>query len=195
MFKRVLLAAVFLIPAISYAQVRRNNHFRIEGFSVKTDAIALARSWIKDDLMTYAVSGELYFNDEFSLSADLASEKQGAVFRERRIGGHFRWYLMQDDCSCSSFFIGSYATLVNVRNAPTDTLHTKEKKYLRSFWEGGFTGGYQAIFNDHFIIDPFVEVGLQFPGTYQYLDTYRTPYAPKDIILEIRIQVRVGYRF
>ena len=74
MLKYFLLAGTLCIAADSFSQVRHRRNFRIEGISLKTEAFSTFESLLEKNSTSLNLSGEIYFNEEFSLIADLAIE-------------------------------------------------------------------------------------------------------------------------
>ena len=108
--------AVLLIPAIAFSQYRQS-FFQLEGFSVKTDALQLLKTAIKGS-ESYSLSGEMYFNDEYSIDIDAGIDTEsdpGLKRTQKTLTGQFRWYFKQGDCPCSAFFVGTYFGSVSIR--------------------------------------------------------------------------------
>jgi outer membrane autotransporter protein len=201
-FKPCILAAALLIPSHGFSQNRHKSNFHIEGFSVKTDVLTLMNTAISKSLNGYYISGELYFNNEYSINADMSttSESQPGYYRkEKRWGSHVRWYFMQDDCNCSALFGGIYFSSVSrtetvSRYLPNNAIKTVN--YDKSSFEGGLCGGYEAILADHFVIDPSVQLGLGFYSDSQNTETINGMYdAPDTGLILVKIMLAVGYRF
>ena len=102
MLKYYIPAAMLLIPFAGYSQSRHRSHFRVEGVAVKTDVLSLFTSAINKGSKNYYLSGEIYFNNEYSFNVDLGAETEtqpGWKRTGRRFGSHFRWYFKQDDAT------------------------------------------------------------------------------------------------
>ena len=74
-------------------------------------------------------------------------------------------------------------------------LHNNAKSYTTSFVEGGFTGGFQALVAEHFVIDPEVQIGMELPHTIYNTETEAYSPGERDIELLFSITFGVGYRF
>jgi len=197
MFKSYLLAASLLIPSAGFSQNRHRKNFRIEGFSVKTDVLTLFSSILDKASERATLSGEMYFNEEYSLSVDLgveAASQPGWKRLEKNIGSQFRWYFWQDDCNCSALFVGSYFIASTLRESVDEKLLLNNGvSYTTSTLEGGLTGGFQALLARHFVIDPSVQMGMKLPHEIHYEESSRPN--EKDEGLLLRIALGVGYRF
>ncbi|MFI5218880.1 MAG: hypothetical protein ACHQNT_05270 [Bacteroidia bacterium] len=199
MLKYHILAAMLLISTPGYSKNRHSRYFRVEGFAIKTDILSLFASALNKGSKSYNLSGEVYFNNEYSFNADLGTETEtlpGSTLTRRRFGSHFRWYFKQDDCNCSAFFAGSYFSFVNTRQHVDHNLpHNNTAGYNKSSSEVGLSGGLQAIFAMHFVIDPTVQIGIKFPRDIHNTESMNYPADDKEHILLIRISLGIGYRF
>jgi hypothetical protein len=198
MLKHYILAAMLLIPFAGYSKSRHSSHFRVEGFAVKTDALSLFSSVITKGSKNYYLSGEIYFNNEYSFNIDLgtATETDPAWnSTEKRLGSHFRWYFMQDDCNCSAFFAGSYFSFVNFRQSVDQNILHNATSYNTSFLEGGISGGFQAILSMHFVVDPAVQIGMKFPHHIHNTESGKYWADDKVNVLLVRMSLGIGYRF
>ena len=154
MLKYYFLAAMFLISSSGYSKSRHRSNFHIEGFAIKADALSLFHSVITKGEKSCYLSGEIYFNNKYSFNIDLATATETDPAwnnTEKRIGGNFRWYFMQDDCNCSALFAGSYLHFVNIRQSVDQNLLPHASGYNISFLEGGIAGGFQTILRMHFL--------------------------------------------
>src|SRR6185436_5675742 len=202
-FKSCILALAFLIPSPGFSQNRQSSRIHLEGFSIKTDVLSLLNSAISGSLKSCSISGEIYFNNEYSFNVDLGTEsgsQPGLNRREKRFGSHLRWYFMQDDCSCSAFFTGIYFSSVYTRQTvdQQDPGNNAIKSVDRnkSSFQGGLCGGYQAILARHFVIDPAVQLGLEFYRGNQSTESMNgLPEAQEKGLLLVRIMLGIGYRF
>jgi uncharacterized protein DUF3575 len=198
MLKYYILAAMLLILFPGYSK-SRYSHFRVEGFAVKTDVLSLFTSAINKGTKNFFLSGEMYFNNEFSFNVDLGAETETQSEWKRtgkRIGSHFRWYFKQDDCNCSAFFAGGYLSFVNTRETIDHNLsHIIAGSYQKSSFEGGISGGFQTILAMHFVIDPAVQIGMEFPHGIYNTESMNYPADGKDPVLLVRISLGIGYRF
>jgi len=197
MLKYYVIAVILLVASSGFSQNQHRRHFRIEGFSVKTDALALFNSILSNEQKSYYLSGEMYFNNEYSLNVDLGTESENQPGWKRNIksiGSHFRWYFMQDDCSCSAFFVGGYFSYEKEHQSVDEKyLGTNARNYTMSSSEVGLSGGYQALVASHFVIDPAVHLGLKFPHDIHYAESMSKPANDEGLLL--RISLGIGYRF
>jgi len=198
MVKYLLLGITLIISDVSFSQVHHRRHFRVAGFSLKTDILSLFEGVLEKNSKSTNLSGEMYFNEEFSIQTDLAIESTNSPgFRQtlKKIGGQFRWYFNQDDCNCSSFFTGLFLTLTHDYQANDSLLsHSNDGNHNFSILEGGLTGGFQALVNRHFIVDPALQIGMNFPVNDYTTEGTAFPKA-EDHALKVRIMLGVGYRF
>jgi hypothetical protein len=199
MLKYCILAAMLSISFPGYSKSRLSSHIRVEGFAVKTDALSLLNSAINKGSKIFNLSGELYFNNQYSFIADLGAETETNpkwIRTTRRYGSQFRWYFMQDDCNCSAFFAGSYLSFVNIRQSYDHNFHYNNADgYPKSYLEGGISGGYQAIIAMHFVIDPAVQIGMEFPHDIHNSESMIYAANDNDLNLLFRISLGIGYRF
>lgn len=199
MLIKYVLAAAFLIPTTVISQIRHSRHFQAQGFSVKTDVLSLFGSILNKELNNYYISGEMYFNYEYSINLDLASESEvrlGLKRKLKRYGSHFRWYFIQDNCNCSAFFIGSYFNLVKEhQSVDRKFLHNNSFSYNRNYFEGGLYGGLQALVARHFVIDPAIQIGMEFPHDIHYTESMSYLPNNRSVGFMVSITLGVGYRF
>jgi hypothetical protein len=202
LFKRSFLITVLLISSPGFSQNRQSQHFHLEGFTVKTDVLSLLNSAVSGS-KSGSISGEIYFNNEYSINVDLGTESEsetGITLMEKRFGSHLRWYIMQDGCNCSAFFVGIYLSNVRIRQS-VDQLYPRNNtvqpvNYNKSSFEGGFCGGYQVLLNRHFVIDPSVQLGLEFYSNIQSTESMNGLSDARDKgFLLIQIMLGIGYRF
>ncbi len=199
MLKPGILAAAILISSGGFSQHRQRANFHLEGFAIKTDALALLNS-VLSGAKGYALSGELYFNNEYSFNADASMlsyvPEAGVNKNETRWGGHARWYFMQDYCNCSAFYGGIFFTNVHLRQTVGEQYTgTKEFNYLETSFEGGLCGGYEAILAEHFVIDPSVQTGLEFYKDMESTELVHSIAKPGGMLLLVHIMLGIGYRF
>ncbi len=198
MLKCYVLATMLLITSAGFSKNQHHRHFQLEGFAVKTDALLLMNSAINKGSNSYNISGEIYFNNEYSFNVDLGAETEnqpGWSCTEKRFGSHFRWYFKQDDCNCSAFFAGSYLCIVKIRQSVDQKLpNNNVESYSLSFLEGGLVGGFQALLSMHFVIDPSVQIGMEFPHNIHNIESINS-HNDKDNGLLVRISLGIGYRF
>ena len=199
MLKYYIPAAMLLISSAGYSKNRHSKNFRVEGFSIKADAFSLFKSVINKESKSYYLSGELYFNNQYSFIVDLGTKTEiqpGWKRTERRFGSHFRWYFKQDDCNCSAIFAGSYFSFINARETVDHNLpHYNAGSYNTSYFEGGISGGFQTILARHFVIDPAVQIGMEFPHDNHSSESMIFWADDKEPLLLIRISLGIGYRF
>jgi len=199
MLKYCILAWILSISFTGYSKSRLSSHLRVEGFAVKTDALSLLNSAINKRSKNFNLSGEIYFNNQYSFIVDLGAETERDpqwISTVRRFGSQFRWYFMQDDCNCSALFAGSYLSFVNIRRAYDHNFHyNNADSYPKSYLEGGISCGYQAIIAMHFVIDPTVQIGMELPHDIHNSESMIFPANDKDLDLLIRISLGIGYRF
>lgn len=193
------VAVILLIPCLGNSKNRQASHFRAEGFSLKTDALFLMGNAINKSAKNYYLSGELYFNNEYSFSVDVESKTEtqpGLKTIRKRLGSQLRWYFKQDDCNCSALYAGGYFSFVNMSELSDHAvLQNKAMSYATSFLAGGITSGYQTIISAHFVIDPTVEIGMEFPHETYKTESVRYWDTGKKVFLLVRISLGVGYRF
>jgi hypothetical protein len=199
MLKYYVLGAVLLIPFAGFSKSRHSKHFELEGFAVKTDALSLMSSIINKGTKRYYLSGEIYFNKAYSFNIHLGTETEnepGWSSTEKSFGSNFRWYFKQDDCNCSAFFAGIYFSLVKVHQTDNQKLqHNIADSHSISFLEGGLIGGFQTIFAMHFVIDPAVQIGMEFPHDIHNAESMGYLDADKNNGILVRISLGIGYRF
>ncbi|HKR04747.1 MAG TPA: DUF3575 domain-containing protein [Bacteroidia bacterium] len=199
MLKYYILAVMLLISFPGYSKNRHSSRFRIEGIAVKTDVLSLLNTAINKGSKSYSLSGEIYFNNEYSFTIDLGAETEtrpGWKRTGRRYGSQFRWYFKQDDCHCSAFFAAGYFSFVNNRQSVDHNLpHNNANSYNKSSSEAGLSGGFQAILGMHFVIDPAVQIGMEFPRDIHNTESMKYPADDKDNLLLVRISLGIGYRF
>jgi hypothetical protein len=196
--KNYILSAALLIPASGFSQNRQNGFIHLEGLSIKTDALTLLNLAIGES-KSYALAGELYFNEAYSLNVDmnLETEEHDDLNRvQKRFTSQLRWYFKQDDCNCSAFFTGIYFSNVHISQS-VDHRHSHSHgiDYNRSSFESGICGGYQAIVARHFVIDPGVQAGLEFYHTAQSTEPMSGLSDADNKGLIVRMQLGIGYRF
>ena len=170
----------------------------LAGFSAKTDALSLLNLAIGES-KSYSLSGEIYFNEDYSLNVDMSleTEEHNDVNRiQKRFTSQLRWYFKQDDCSCSAFFTGIYFSNVHISQS-VDHQHPfgHAVDYNRSSFEGGLCSGYQAIIARHFVIDPAVQAGLEFYHKTQSTEPMSGLADSDKKGLVVRMQLGIGYRF
>jgi hypothetical protein len=199
MLKIFFLTVTLFISSTVFSQTRHRRYFRIEGYSVKTDVLSLFGSVLDKESKSGYLSGEMYFNDEYSFSVHLGAESEsrpGVKYIEKRIGSQLRWYFWQDDCSCSALFVGSYFSASNGRQSVDQKLlNNNAISYTTSTLEAGFSGGYQALIARHFVLDPAVQIGMKFPHRIHNTETLSSIRSVKDKGLLLRITLGIGYRF
>ena len=199
MLKIYILSAALLMSFSSFSQIRHRRNFRIEGYSVKTDVLSLFGSILDEGKKSVSLSGEMYFNDEYSFGVDLGAEREsgpGVKRDAKSIGSQLRWYFWQDDCSCSALFLGSYFSATKIRQSVDQKLANNNSiSYTTSTLEAGFSGGYQALIARHFVIDPTVLIGMKFPHRIHNTETMSSTPNVKDTGLLLRITLGIGYRF
>ncbi|MEP7168797.1 MAG: DUF3575 domain-containing protein [Bacteroidota bacterium] len=200
MLKSYILVAILLISSPGYPKSRHSGPLRVEGFTIKTDVLSLFSSVINKGSKSYYLSGEIYFNKEYSFNVDLGAETEthpGWKRTGKRFGSQFRWYFKQDDCNCSAFFVGGYFNFVNVRQSVDhNLLNNNTASYNISSSEGGISGGFQAILAMHFVIDPAVQIGMEFPSDNHNTESkINLTNNDKDNVLLVRISLGIGYRF
>ncbi len=197
--KNYILVVALLLPSLVFSLGRQGWKIRPEGFAVKTDLLSVINSTVEDGLKSYSISGEIYFNNEYSLNVDLGGETESESESnrvEKRFGGHIRWYFKQDDCNCSAFFAGSYFSIVNMRQTIDHKFPTSYSvSYSRSSIEGGFCGGYQALLANHFVIDPTVQMGIEFQHGIHNTESTSNLSDTHDTGLLLRVSLGIGYRF
>ncbi len=195
-FSNYILTTILLIPSFGFSQSRHRSSVTLEGFSVKADALSLLNTAIGEST-SYSISGELYFNDEYSLNSGLGMERESEPYlnRSKKIfANQLRWYFMQDDCNCSAFFAGIYFSSVMFRQS-ADHHHNNAVDYNRYSLEGGLCGGYQALLAGHFVVDPVVQAGLEL---YHHIQSTEPVSSSADFHnkgLQLRMQLGIGYRF
>lgn len=166
---------------------------------MKTDALFLMGNAINKNTKNCYLSGELYFNNEYSFSLDAESKTEtqpGLKIIRKRLGSQLRWYFKQDECNCSALYAGGYFSYVNIREfADHAVLQNKAVSYNTSFLEGGITAGYQTIIGSHFVIDPTVQIGMEFPYETYKTESVHDGDAFKKLFLMARISLGFGYRF
>lgn len=198
MIKNLIITVFILIPFPGFSQYGREGNIHIEGVSVKTDAFLLFNGLIGEP-DNYSIAGEIYFNYEYSMHIELASENESERNLNRfqkRFTGQFRWYFSQDDCSCSAFFGGVYFGVVNINQAAEPQYTNKNAvDFNRTSYEGGVCFGYQTVLAEHFIIDPAAQIGLELYHTIQYVEPVNTNADIQNKGLLLRIQLGIGYRF
>lgn len=198
MLKKYSVVLLLLVAVKSFSQGSHGGVMHLEGFSVKTDVLSLFNSAIGPN-KDYSLSGELYFNNEYSFVIDLhsASEDRAGLSRvQKRITSQFRWYFEQEQCSCSAFCGGVYFSRVRMRQSVDyRKLHTHAVDFTRYSYEVGLYGGYQALFNEHFLLDPGVQIGKEFYHKIQSTESINTFSEDQGNGVLFRIQVGIGYRF
>jgi hypothetical protein len=197
-FKNYILSAVLLIPSNGFSQNRERGLIHPEGFSIKADALSLLNGTINKSL-SYSISGELYFNNEYSFDAGFSIEREsepGMNRIQKTFTNRLRWYFIQDDCNCSAFFSGIYFNTVTVHQSVDHHISTTHAvDYSRFALEGGLSGGYQVIFKNHFIVDPAVKAGLEFYHALQHTESGSNSSGSKNGGLILNVQLGIGYRF
>jgi hypothetical protein len=180
---KYILAGFLFISTSCYSQVSHRHRHRIEGFSVKTDVLLLFNSLISLHSRKGYISGELYFAEQYSANLDFGFETDNSLnSTTTRIGGNFRKYFNIDDCNCTALFAGLFFN------------SAKEDFNNVAYIESGFTGGFQALLNNHFVIDPAIQLGLKFPTHYTNEEVAASP-GRDDVRMQLRIMLGVGYRF
>jgi hypothetical protein len=196
MLRSILLIAAFLNSFEGFSQ---RSHVRPEGFSLKTDVLALFNSAVEKGTRAYQVSGEFYFNEAYSLNLEFGEKGEsirGLSRKEKMVGSSWRWYFKQDDCSCSSFFTGCYFNAVHLEQfVDQQYLHNTAVSYNRTSLEAGLCGGYQALFSEHFVIDPSVRIGMEFYHHISSTDEISYYSDTQDVGILLQVLLGVGYRF
>ncbi len=191
--------SVILLPALAFSQSRYSRHLQPEGFSLKTDALGLLQSAIDQHSKSYAISGEIYFNHDYSLNITpgiTTDEEQWISQVTKRITFEFRWYLLQEDCSCSAFFAGAFLGYNDFRQTVVPAnVSTNATNYSLTTFEGGVCAGYQAVFYNHFVIDPSAQAGLSFHRNNKSTESLNSLQEPPAQNLLLRVQLGIGYRF
>jgi hypothetical protein len=195
--KNYILSVVLLIPSNGFSQNRERGLIHPEGFSIKADALSLLNSAVNKSL-SYSISGELYFNNEYSFDAGLSAEREsepGMNRIQKTFTSQLRWYFLQDDCNCSAFFTGIYFSTVTVHQSVDHHISTTHAvDYSRFALEGGLSGGCQVIYKNHFIVDPAVKAGLEFYHAIQRTEASNSS-GSQDGGLILNVQLGIGYRF
>ena len=189
-------ALIYFFPSVGFSQ-RHRGQIEIEGVSVKTDVLAWFSTALHET-KSYSLAGEVYFNEEYSVNAGILLETMANPdynMTQKNITGQLRWYLLQEDCSCSALFAGLYFSSIDTRQVVEHTPpNSKLASYYKTSGEAGLCAGYQAIFAEHFVVDPSVQAGVEIYQSRQG-ESSGSATTQRDNSIRFMMQLGVGYRF
>ena len=175
----------------------RNGVLHYTSYYISTDILSFLNYVISNKDKKATLSGEVCFDHLFSfqLKLDLGSEHFDDYIRsEFIISPEFKLYYLNEDCS--AFHIGAYcsfeeAVVLNRKNGTVKSLIN----YKESIFETGLSGGYKVLINDRWVINPAAYAGISNRYRFRSLDKNSSPRFYTEAGMEIRVVLKVGYRF
>ena len=169
-----------------------------EGFSIKSDVLAIFNTVIKSSDTEFPAKIEWYFNKKFSLSLSASTEtlKNNILSRNfKRLGTEFRWYFKQDNCQCSSLYAGPFFDYNYEKQISNNDSASIYQNYKIRYFNTGVITGYQIYITPHLLLDPSVKLGIFFSK--EIFDSV-SEYIMQDDNhsgIQLKVILGAGYRF
>ncbi len=169
------------------------------GITLKTDVLSAFNSLLEKEMSEISVSGEICFNKKYSIQLNTDVEKTVHPDNSHtafRFDTELRKYIMKDYCSCSALHVGVFAGFEDATNIVDQKGNNiSHIKYTESAFETGLAGGYEAIINSHWVIDPTVYAGVSTIYHSRVLESVNSFHEALPTMLNVRIVLQIGYRF
>ena len=174
-----------------------NSSLHHNSYYISSDLLSIFNSVISKENIKVTIAGELCMDHlyGFILNTGIKKENFGDYNRSAFLfSPEFRWYKLDE--SCSALHLGAYcsfeeATVFIKKQGPV----ISKLKYKESIFEMGLSGGYKALINEHWVINPLVYVGISNRYRLFIFEALNNASSFGEAEMMVRIALQVGYRF
>ncbi len=174
-----------------------NSSVHHKSYYISSDLLSIFNSVISKENNKITVAGELCIDHlyGFILNTAIKKENFGDYSRSAFLfSPEFRWYKLDESCSALHFGVYCSFEEATVFIKKQGTVFSK-LKYKESIFEMGLSGGYKALINERWLINPVACFGVSYGYRSNIIERENTSYFYNEAEMMVRIALQVGYRF